>query len=110
MRIFDFSCDSVGPIVVGMSRAEVRSVVGSKVVEFRKAYFASNTTDAFDDEGIHVYYDDNDIVEAVELFCPNRYNYCGRNVLGERIGCLKDVLREDGFEFETDESGLFLED
>lgn len=88
---------------------DVRAVIGSKVVEFKKAFFASNTTDAFDDEFIHVYYDDRDMVEAVEVFRPSQCAYNGIDLIGVPISKLKDSLCEKGLAFNEDESGLFME-
>jgi hypothetical protein len=93
-----------------MSRKDVRAAMGSKFVEFKKASFASNTTDAFDDEFIHVYYDDRDVVEAVEVFRPSQCTYSDIDLLDVPISRLKEALCEKGLAFITDESGLFIED
>ena len=59
---------SVGPIHFGNTRKEVRQALDSSVDEFMKTKEASAPTDAFDELGIHVFYDQKDCCEAVELF------------------------------------------
>lgn len=57
---------SVGPLARGATRAEVRAVLGSPDASFRKGGDAPNDTDAFDEPGIHTYYDDDDRLDYVE--------------------------------------------
>lgn len=57
----------VGPIRLGMTVEEVRQAVGGAVHSFRKGPFAKRDTDAFDDEGIYVYYKDPGVCAAVEF-------------------------------------------
>lgn len=50
----------------GMSREEVRSILGSPLREFKKSKYSKTTTDDF---GVfHVFYDETDKFEAVEFF------------------------------------------
>jgi hypothetical protein len=58
----------VGPIRLGMTVDEVRHAVGSAVNPFRKSRFAKMDTDAFEDKGIHVYYEVPGVCEAVEFW------------------------------------------
>lgn len=55
----------VGDIYFGMSRLQVRDIMG-EYKEFKKSKFSKNTTDNFDI--CHVYYDLNNKCEAIELF------------------------------------------
>lgn len=57
---------SVGSIRFGMMREDVRTAVGSTCTEFRKSKFSKNTTDDFG--FMHVFYDEKNTCEAVELF------------------------------------------
>ncbi len=56
---------SVGKISFGANRDEVRNILG-QFTEFRKTRFSKNTTDDFG--GLHVYYSEEDTVDAVEFF------------------------------------------
>ena len=55
----------VDSIKFGMLRLDLRNILGD-FKEFKKSEFSKNTTDDF--SFCHVYYDDNDKVEAVEIF------------------------------------------
>ena len=61
---------SVGKVKFGMTRTEVRKLYG-EFSEFQKSAFSKNTTDAF--SFCHVYYDNNDCCEAVEIFDAEIY-------------------------------------
>lgn len=56
----------VGEIDLGASRSVVREAVNLPYKEFKKTPLSTNTTDDFGT--FHVYYDDDDRCEAVELF------------------------------------------
>ena len=56
---------SVGKISFGANRDEVRNILG-QFTEFRKTRFSKNTTDDFG--GLHVYCNEGDTVDAIELF------------------------------------------
>lgn len=58
----------VGDIYFGMSRLEVRNILG-EYKEFKKSKFSKNTTDEFNN--CHVYYSLDNNCEAVELFDNN---------------------------------------
>jgi hypothetical protein len=57
----------IGPLRFGATRAEVRETLQVPVETFQKTPSSEALTDAFDDLGIHVYYDSADRCEAVEL-------------------------------------------
>lgn len=56
----------VGHIALGADRDSTRKTVGGRFAEFRKTPMSKNTTDDFG--SFHIYYDENNCVEAVELF------------------------------------------
>ena len=58
--------EEVNGVKFGMLREEVRKVLGNTCREFRKNKFSKNTTDDF---GVcHVFYNQDDRCEAVEVF------------------------------------------
>ena len=65
---FEFSEGRIGPLSRGMTRTTVRSVLGRDFIEFRKTEFSENTTDAYDEIGVHIYYASDELVKGVELF------------------------------------------
>ena len=98
--------EGVGPIRFGMRRAEVRGAVHAAVRAFRKTRDATMLLDAFDNEGIHVYYDELDLCEAVELASPAVAVLKGRALIGEPFAALRDWLLGLDPELEVDETGL----
>ena len=58
--------EKVNDIEFGMERSEVRKKFAVPVREFKKSKFSKRTTDDFG--SCHVYYDENDKCEAVEIF------------------------------------------
>ena len=58
--------EKVGEICFGMSRADVRGILGAPLSEFRKTRRSANTTDDYGN--FHVFYDVDNTCEAVELF------------------------------------------
>ena len=58
--------ENVGGISFGMSRADVRKLLGEPLSEFRKTRRSVNTTDNYGE--FHVFYDAANTCEAVELF------------------------------------------
>ena len=65
---FEFSEGRIGPLSQGMTRKTVRSVLGGNFIEFRKTEFSENTTDAYNEIGVHVYYASDDLIKGLELF------------------------------------------
>ncbi len=61
---------SVGEVEFGMPREKVRQLFGA-YSEFRKTPNSVKTTDAF--SFCHVFYDDNDCCEAIEIFDAEVY-------------------------------------
>lgn len=59
---------SVGPVVFGQNREQVRVAAKSPVTPFWKTPESTVQTDAFDELGFHVYYDENDRCVAVEMW------------------------------------------
>lgn len=58
--------EKVNGIEFGMERSEVRKKFAVPVREFKKSKFSKRTTDDFG--SCHVYYNENDKCEAVEIF------------------------------------------
>lgn len=67
----------VGPIRFGMTRAEVRTVLGNDVSVIRKWPY-TREIDAYDALGVHLEYDSDDKLICVEAWgsCPIHYKDC----------------------------------
>jgi hypothetical protein len=96
----------VGPIHFGMRREEVRGVIPAAVRAFKKTPAATTLVDAFDDEGLHVYYDEEDECEAVELAAPAVPVLEGRILIGQSFAKLRDWLLANDPKTEVDATGL----
>ncbi len=66
----------VGPIHFGISRAEIRSLLGGRLEEFMKSRSSTEPTDDFRDLDLHVYYK-NDCCSAVEVFKASKQTLLG---------------------------------
>ena len=86
----------INGIKFGMSRSEVRTVLGGKCREFKKSKFSKNTTDDF---GIcHVFYTQEDKCEAVEVFSQCEVSVDGTVIFPVSISAVReqiDDLKED---------------
>lgn len=69
---------SLNGIAFGETRDQVRVRIGKPYKEFKKTPFAENTTDAYED--YHIYYDKNNLLEAIEFFGDVKV-YIGRSVV-----------------------------
>lgn len=83
----------------GMKRDEVREVFG-KAREFKKSKFSKNTTDDFG--FCHVYYDQEDKCEAIEIFAEVEVVIDGKKVFSEGLEILKSMFSD----FEEDDGGF----
>lgn len=84
--------EKIGDIVFGMKRSEVREILG-EYTEFKKTKFSKNTTDDFG--FCHVFYDDNDCCEALELFENAEVEYNGKLIFpstkSEIVNIIDDI-------------------
>ena len=72
--------ESVGPLRFGMERSEVHRVMEEPPREFKKG-FSENMTEAYDQAGVHVYYDSSGAVEFIEAFPPANPVYEGIDLM-----------------------------
>lgn len=96
----------VGPINFGMTRDEVRNILGGNVVEFKKTPMSDTFTDAFNDYGIHIYYDSNYTCEAIEMALPADPILSQKNIIGRPFADIKSNITAQDSDVELDETGL----
>lgn len=96
----------VGPFSFGMTREEVRNVLGGNVVEYKKMPMSDTFTDAFNDHGIHIYYDSNDTCEAIEMALPADPKFSHKHMIGRPFSELKSTIISQDSDVELDETGL----
>ena len=92
--------ESVGNLKFGNLRVETQRLLKAKPNSFRKAP-GENETDAYDDIGLHLYFDAQDRLEFVEAFEPASVSLYGHKLLGR----LADDVERD-----LDAIGLMAEE
>jgi len=97
-----------GQIKLDSLKEEVRKVMGASFKEFKKTKFSKNTTDDF--SFCHVFYDEQDKVEAIEFFGDSGFLFKGKNLFLSQFSDLKTFLRDNAIGFEEDDSGLRSDD
>lgn len=96
----------VGPIHFGMTREEVRNVLGGRVVKFKKTPISNTFTDAYDDHGIYIYYDSNYRCEAIEMAFPADPELEQIQMIGRTFSGVKGMITSHDCDVELDEIGL----
>lgn len=83
---------SVGAIRFGMSRTDVKKMMGNKPKEFTKNTFSKAKTDDFG--AYHAYYDESEMLEAVEFFDECQLVLDGIDLMQLTYKNLLDLMRE----------------
>jgi hypothetical protein len=87
----------VGPLRFGQPRSEVRSILGAPNRVFKKVPFADNTTDAYTELGLHVFYDPDDRLESVDAFAPAPIRFDGIQLVGVPAEAIAEAMAERGY-------------
>jgi hypothetical protein len=112
--VMEFNIDpyvGAGPILLGMSREQVRNALGNNYREFKKSQESEMPTDAF--EWCHVYYKKSGICEAIEFFRPANPVLFGRVLIDKPINEVIKYFQEmdekiiiDGDGFTSNKLGI----
>lgn len=92
------------------SRGSVRNILSSNYVEFRKSQFSTNTADNFKELMIHCFYDDNDLLQEIEIFEPNVVCILEKNFIGKTVDEISDYLSKLEIKYAIDSMGVFIYD
>jgi hypothetical protein len=106
MQLAIMPYESAGPIRFGMAREAVRKTVGLPYSTFRKSPESKTTSDAFDDEGIYIYYRESETVEAVEMALPARPTLEGVELLGRPYRDVSAFIKSLDSGTQEDDAGL----
>ena len=101
--------ESVGPVRLGRQRNEIRRQLGPGFTSFAKDV-GENKTDAYDELGIHLYYDDEDRLEMVEAFEPASPTLKGIALLCREIEQVEDDLAKRGYKGRPTDVGYRYDD
>lgn len=94
----------VGEIEFGMSRDKVRELFNNAYVEFIKSTNSENTTDDFSD--IHVYYNNLNECEAVEIYEASSVTYCNMEIFRASYSEVKEMLEQLDNTLDINEAGF----
>jgi hypothetical protein len=89
-----------------MPTKEVRAAVGTVFTSFKKTPVAELPTDAFDSLGIHVYYKQPGVCEAVEMASPAEPIFQDEPLFNRPFAELRRWFKKIDPQIEVDESGL----
>lgn len=93
---------SVNNVLLGSPREEVRKAMNCEYKEFKKTPSSKNTTDDF---GIcHIYYDENNLCQAIEIFDDVEVEINGTVIFPGKV----DALKSFASDFEEVESGNYI--
>ena len=97
---------AVGPLYFGLTRDQGRSLLGEKFSSFRKGPYSATDTDAYDECGLHLYYDEKDRLEAIEAFEPCPVYYRDISLLNISVREVLDRLASLGVSARYDDGHL----
>lgn len=86
----------LGSVHFGDLKDNVRGSLKVRCRPFRKA-MGENETDAFDDVGLHVYYDNDDCVIYIEAFHPAEITFRGLRFLGRSLDEVEKDMHALGY-------------
>lgn len=97
----------VGQIRFGMTREEVRSLLGEPSAIFYKGLNTKSPTDAYDNIGVHIYYHyPSGYCEALEFFEPAQLLLTEKSLFELSFTNLREWLSSQDAELEIDDEGL----
>lgn len=98
----------LGSIKIGLRRAEVRSTLRGGFEEFLKGPDSVVPTDAYDDFGVHVYYDESYIVVGVEFLKWSNFFWKGQRLAGEDLQLVQQFFENNGEILTFNSSGFYV--
>jgi hypothetical protein len=96
----------LGPVTFGMARKDVEVAMGSMPRRFKKTVACTTLTDAFDLQGLQVFYDEQDRVEALEVFSPARPHFGDLDLFSTPYAALVEIMRAQDPDLQEDELGF----
>jgi hypothetical protein len=95
----------VGTIVFGMTKSEVRSIVGTPFKEFIRGAQEGPKSDQFIESGIFAYYKSDEKLEAFEFCFPADVLLNGHRLVGVSLPQGRAILLSDGGDFREEAAG-----
>jgi hypothetical protein len=98
--------EGVGPLKLGFTPAEMRSVMNCHFETFKKTPISEMPTDDFVGKGIHVYYKKPGVCKGIELFAPADPILHEMRLIGVPFGQVKSYFDQLDPACESDNSGI----
>lgn len=102
--------EGIDNVRFGMDRLTVRKNINKPYKVFTRNEFASNTTDYFDDLGMFIEYDDNDLCEAIEFADSGSVFYGEMNLFDMGYRELRRHFDPSSSNKEEDDAGVIYHD
>jgi hypothetical protein len=97
----------VGSIQFGMTRDQIREIIGGEALSYLKApSYSEMLTDAFEENSIQVFYKKPGICEAVEFYKPQNPTLMGQSFIGVPFSQARSWFEEHDSNLELEVSGL----
>ena len=102
--------DSFGPLRFGMTRGEVATALNQEPRQFAKG-FSPNVVEAYNEKGVHAYYDADERLEFIEAFAPCKPSYGDVDLLRADSEATLNALSELGLTARSDgDGGVWFDD
>jgi len=98
----------LGSIHVGTTRDQARAILGGGFEEFFKSADSTVPTDAYDDLGVHVYYDEKYSVIGVEFLRWSDFSWRGQRFSGADVLEVQQFLIAQGEALDFNNSGFYV--
>jgi len=86
----------IGEVEFGKPRHTIRGHLGSEFTSFKKTPSSLSETDAYDNLGIYLFYDENDCLDFCELYPPFIVTFMGISFFEQSGNLLENVFKEKG--------------
>ncbi|MEN8694143.1 MAG: hypothetical protein ABF334_05005 [Akkermansiaceae bacterium] len=94
----------------GQLRSKVRQTLGSGFSSFKKTPFSETETDAYDNLGIHLFYNKDDRLEFIEAFPPAQVHFKGIEFINQNIDAVIGEMKQFCSDYRFEEPSYFFDD
>jgi hypothetical protein len=100
----------VGSLRFGLSRSEARSLLEGTPSTFRQGPYAISDTDAYEELGLHLYYDSDDLLRCIMAFGAGPIHYESIMLLKRPLEEVVEDLARLGLSPRYDDEGYWFHD
>lgn len=96
----------IGPIQLGMTRQAIHERLGEPLKFLKTKSDTSIPVDAYNKHGFHIYYDDDEKCEAIEMFDPAQVSFEKKKLIGTPYQEVKEYFVKKDEYLEEDKAGF----